>query len=90
MSNFIVIELKKGQLGEQPLKCSHVDYHTLNSLMVSVIKAHSKVLDVLSLAPLWKIEEMYAMLNGSTVYSSMDCNSGCHHLTPFTKGTGQI
>ena len=39
---------------------------------------HSKFQCVLSLVPLPKMDEMYVMLNGSTVYSSLDCTSGYH------------
>ena len=45
------------------------------------VNAHSKAHSVLSLVSLPKIEELYAMLNGSTVYSSLDCTSGYHYST---------
>ena len=50
------------------------------SLLPSVVKAHSKAQGVLSLAPFPKIYEVYTMLNGSTVYSLLDCTSGYHHI----------
>ena len=51
------------------------------SYWYSTQKAHSKVQGVLSLAPLPKIDEFHAMLNGSTVYSSFDCTYGYCHIT---------
>ena len=46
-----------------------------------MVKTHSKAQAVLSLVPLPKIDELYAILNGSTVYSSPNCTSGYHHIT---------
>ena len=31
--------------------------------------------------PLPNIDELYVMLNGSTIYLVVDCNSGYHHIT---------
>ncbi len=51
-----------------------------NSLLPTVQKAHSKAQGVLSLVPLPKIDELYARLKGSSVYSTLDCMQGYHHI----------
>ena len=57
-----------------------VDYHMLNQLLPKVDKAHSKAKGVLTLVPLPKIDEIYAKLEGSTIYSTFDIRSGYYHL----------
>ena len=76
----IVIVPTKAHLEEQPQKCSCRDYHARNSLLPLLVKAVSKAQDVLSLVSLPKIDELYTMLNGSTVYSLLDGTSGYHHI----------
>ena len=76
----VVILLKKAQPGELHQKCLCIDYCILNSMLLPVIKIHSKAQGVLSLVPLPNIDEFYAVLNGSTVYSSLDYASGYHHI----------
>ena len=57
-----------------------VDYRALNKLLPPVKKAHSNAKDVLSLVPLPKIDEIYACLKGSKVFSTLDMHSGYHHV----------
>ena len=57
-----------------------MDYRALNSLIPPVTKAHSKAKGVLTLVPLPKIDEIYARLRGSTIYSALDMTSGYHHM----------
>ena len=45
-----------------------------------MVKTHSKAQCVLSLVPLPKIDELSAMLNRSTICSSLDCTLGYHHI----------
>ena len=45
-----------------------------------VDKAHSKAKGVLTLVPLPQIDEIYAKLEGSTIYSTFDMRSGYYHL----------
>ena len=68
----IVIVPKRTALGDPPKKRLCVDYRVINSLLPKVNKAHSKVKGVLTLVPLLKIDEIYARLKGSKVYSGFD------------------
>ena len=55
-------------------------YQALNDLLPLVTKAHSKAKGVLTLVPLPKIDEMYAKLANSSIYSSLDSRSGYYHI----------
>ena len=76
----IVVVPKRSAPGEPPKRCMCVDYQALNKLLPQVKKAHSNAKGVLSLVPLPKIDEIYACLKGSKVYSTLDMHSGYHHL----------
>ena len=52
----------------------------IDSLLSFVVKANSKAQGVLSPVPFPKIDEHDAMLNGSTVSSSLDCTSQYSHF----------
>ena len=76
----IVIVPKKTAPGEPPRRRMCVNYRVLNSLLPRVDKAHSKAKGILTLVPIPKIDEIYAKLEGSTVYSTFDMRSGYYHL----------
>ena len=66
--------------GEPPRRHMFVDYRALNKLLPPVRQAHSNAEDVLSLVPLPKVDEIYACLRGSKVFSTLDMRSGYHHV----------
>ena len=76
----IIFVSKRTALGESPKKRLCVDYRVKNSLLPKVNKAHSKVKGVLTLVPLPNIDEIYARLKGSKIYSGFDTQSGHHHM----------
>ena len=76
----IVIVPKKTAPGEPPCRRMCVDYRMVNSLAPPVVKAHSKAKGVLTFVPLPKIDEIFAKLKGSQIYSTFDMRSGYYHL----------
>ena len=76
----IVIVPKRTAPGEPPKRRLCVNYRALNSLLPPVKKAYSKAKGVLTLVPLPKIDEIYARLKGSKIYSTFDMRSGYYHM----------
>ena len=76
----IVVVPKRSAPGEPPKGCMCVDYRALNKLLPPVKKAHSNAKGILSLVPLPKIDEIYACLKGSKVFSTLNMRSGYHHV----------
>ena len=76
----VVIVPKKTSPGEPPRRRMCVDYRMVNSLAPPVIKAHSKAKGILTFVPLPKIDEIFAKLRGSHIYSTFDMRSGYYHL----------
>ena len=76
----IVVVPKRSAPGEPYKRHMCVDCRALNKLLLPVKKAHSNAKGVLSLVPLPKIDEIYACLTGSKVFSTLDMCSGYHHV----------
>ena len=76
----IVVIPKRTAPGEPPKQRLCVDYRALNSLLPPVKKAFSKAKGILTLVPLPKIDEIYARLQNSTIYSTFDMRSGYYHM----------
>ena len=76
----MVIVPKRTALGEPPKRRLCVDYQAGNSLLPPVEKAFSKAKGVLTLVPLPKIDEIYARLKGSKIYSTFDMRSRYYHM----------
>ena len=84
-ANPIVIVPKTTAPGEPPKRRLCVDYQAVNSLLPPVKKAFSKAKGVLTLVSLPKIDEIYAQLKGSKIYSTFDMRSGYYHMVPSKK-----
>ena len=76
----IFVVPKRTAPGEPPKRRLCVDYRAVNSLLPPVKKAFSKAKGVLTLVPLPKIDEIYARLKGSKIYSTFDMRSGYYHM----------
>ena len=76
----IVVVPKRTAPGDPPKRRLCVDYRAGNSLLPPMKKAFSKIKGVLNLVPLPKIDEMYALLKGSKIYSTFDMRSGYYHM----------
>ena len=76
----IVVVPKRTALGEPPKQRLCVDCRALNSLLPPVKKAYLKAKRILTLVPLLKIDEIYARLTGSNIYSTFDMRSGYYHM----------
>ena len=76
---------KKSAPDESPHRRLVIDYRKINSLQEQIKRA-DKSTGCLSLYPLPKIDEMFAKLNGSRIFSTIDLRSGYYHIG-LTKGS---
>ena len=75
----VIVVPKKSAPDEPPRRRLCVDYRKVNDLQQKVSKT-DKSTGCLSLYPLPKIDEMFAKLNNSTVFSTIDLRSGYYHI----------
>ena len=71
---------KKSAPGEPPKQRLCVDYQATNKLLPKVQKANSNAKGMLSLVPLPKIDEIYARLQGTKYFTTLDIQIGYHHI----------
>ena len=76
----IVVVPKRSAPGEPPKRRLCVDYRAINNLLPLVKKAFSKAKGITTLVPLPKIDEIYARLKDSKIYSTFDMRSGYYHM----------
>ena len=76
----IVVVPKRTAPGEPPKRRLCVDYRAINSLLPLLEKAFLKAKGISTLVPLRKIDEIYAHLKGSKIYSTFDMRSGYYHM----------
>ena len=76
----IVVVPKTTAPGEPPKRRLCVDYRAINSLLSLVKKTFSKAKGILTLVPLPEIDEIYACLKDSKIYSTFDMQSGYYHM----------
>ena len=66
--------------GRVALCVVYLDFQGLGGLLQSVVGTCSEVQGILFLVPLPGINELYAILDVSTVCSSLNCAFGCYHI----------
>ena len=76
----IVVVPKRSAPGEPPKRRLCVDYRAINSLLPPVKKAFSKAKGITTLVPLPKIDDIYARLKDSKIYSTFDMRSGYYYM----------
>ena len=76
----IVIVPEKSALREPPKRRLCIDFRKVNELQQEIL-AEGKKRGQISLHPLPKIDEMYAKLKDTKVFSTIDLRSGYYHIT---------
>ena len=75
----VIVVPKKSSPDEPPHRRRVIDYRKINSLQKQIKRA-DKSTGCLSLYPLPKIDEMFANLNKSQIFSTIDLRSGYYHI----------
>ena len=76
----IVMVPKRTAPGEPPKRRLCIDYWALNSLLPPCKEGFFQGKRSLTLVPLPKIDEIYARLKGSNIYSTFDMRCGYYHM----------
>ena len=76
----IVVVPKKSTPGEPPRWRMCVDFRKINDLQPQVRRVDSTTSGNISLVPLPKIDEMYAVLCGAKIFTTLDLRSGYYHI----------
>ena len=77
--SLVILVPKKSTPDEPPHRRLVIDYRKINSLQQQIKRA-DKLTGCLLLYPLPKIDEMFAKLNGSRIFSTIDLRSGYSHI----------
>ena len=80
MASPIVVVPKKSAPGEPPRQRMCIDFRKLNELQPEFWCADSEMGANISLVTLPKIDEMYGILKGAKVFSTLDLKSGYCHI----------
>ena len=75
----MIVVPKKSAPDEPPHRRLVIDYRKINSLQQQIKRA-DKTTGCHSLYPLPKIDKMFAKLNGSRIFSTIDLRSGYYHI----------
>ena len=75
----VIVVPKKSTPDKPPQRRLVIDYRKINSLQKQ-IKGADKLTGCLSLYSLPKIDEIFANLNGSRIFSTIDLRSGYYHI----------
>ena len=96
-----VVVVPKKAPPDAPIEDKHrmaIDYRRLNNQMPFVKSVDSHKKGAVSLIPLPKIDQLFARLNGATIFSAIDIRQGYHHIalsedaipkTAFSLETGE-
>ena len=76
----VVVVPKKSAPGEAPRRRMCIDFHVINALQPTVIKADSKARGNFTLHPLPNIDHLYAQLKGAKIFTTLDLRSGYYHI----------
>ena len=77
LASLIVVVPKRADPGEPPKRRLYVGYRAVNSLLPPVKKVFFEgQRNIETLVPLPKIDEIYAQLKGSKIYSTFDMRRG--------------
>ena len=78
-ASLVILVLKRSTPDEPTCRRLVIDYRKIN-LLQQQIKRADKSTVCLSLYPLLKIDELFAKLNGSRIFSTIDLRSGYYHI----------
>ena len=76
----VVIVPKKKIPGMEPERRMCVDYRALNKLCTKPQSPGTKQGGILTYVPLPRIDDLFGMLDGAAIFSSLDLTSGYHHI----------
>ena len=76
----IIMVPKKSAPGEPLRQRMCIDFCAVNALQPTVVKADSKAKGNMTLHPLPNIDQLYAQLRGTKVFTTLNLRSGYYHI----------